>query len=42
MSYAIRDLRSAVTFLFELGMGKTESCSTVASNGANLPVPYDQ
>jgi hypothetical protein len=29
-------------FLFVLGMGETESLSTAASNGANLPVPYDQ
>lgn len=42
MSYAIHDLHRAVTFLFVLGMGETESLSTVASNGANVPVPYDQ
>jgi len=42
MSYTIHDLHSAVTFLFVLGMGETESLSTAASNGANVPVPYDQ
>jgi len=42
MSYAIHDLHSAVTSIFILGMGETESLSTAASNGANVPVPYDQ
>lgn len=42
MLYAIHDLHSAITILFALGMGETESLSTVASNGANVPVPYDQ
>jgi hypothetical protein len=28
--------------LFVMGMGKTESLSTAASNGANVPVPCDQ
>lgn len=42
MSYAIHDQHSAITFLFVLGIGETESLSTAASNGANIPVPYDQ
>jgi hypothetical protein len=40
--YASHDLHSAVNILFVLGLGKTQPLSTVASNGADVPVPYDQ